>query len=77
MGIRWPNISAYGKEHHTVFKYYNHRAKRNKYQEFIRTVPILQGLDEYELYSIMDAAIPVEFKAEDTIITEVLPLYNV
>lgn len=51
------------------------RAKRNKYQEFIKSVPIFKTLDEYELFSIMDAVAPVEFKAEDTIITEVsLPL---
>jgi len=50
---------------------YIHRTKRSRYQEFIKSVPVFKALCEYELFSIMDAVAPVEFKVEDTIITEV------
>ena len=44
--------------------------KRNKYEEFFSTVPILANMDKYERSKIADAIKEVKFGAGDTIIKQ-------
>jgi len=44
--------------------------KRNKYEEFLSTVPILSNMDKYERSKIADAIKEVKFNQGDTIIRQ-------
>jgi len=46
------------------------QSKRNKYEDFLGSVEVLQSLDHYERSKIADCIKEVSFKAEDTVITE-------
>ncbi len=41
------------------------------YEEFIKSVPIFETMEPYELTKVLDAVKPAEFKAGTTIISEV------
>ncbi len=47
------------------------RKKREKYEEFLKSVKIFATVEPYELTKIMDAVNSVEYKAGDQIIKEV------
>jgi len=44
--------------------------KRNKYEEFMKTVQIFQTIETYELMKILDGLKPVDYKAGEQIIKE-------
>lgn len=47
------------------------RKKREKYEEFLRSVKVLGSVEPYELTKIVDAVKPVEYKQGTLIIKEV------
>ena len=49
-----------------------YRKKREKYEESLKKVNILSTIEHYEMMKIVDALNPVEYKAGDTIIKEVI-----
>ncbi len=48
--------------------------KREKYEEFLKSVPVLSSMDHYERSKLADAIKEEKFEAEDCIIKEVKPL---
>ena len=46
------------------------QTKRNKYEDFLGSVPVLQSLDHYERSKIADVIKEQNFAANDQIITE-------
>lgn len=46
------------------------QTKRNKYEDFLQTVPVLASLDLYERSKIADVIKEENFKADDQIITD-------
>jgi hypothetical protein len=48
--------------------------KREKYEEFLKSVPVLSSMDHYERSKLADAIKEEKFEAEDFIIKEVKPL---
>ena len=46
------------------------QTKRNKYEDFLSSVPVLQSLDHYERSKIADVIKEVKYEAETQVITE-------
>ena len=46
------------------------QTRRNKYEDFLGSVPVLQSLAHYERSKIADCLVEVAFQPNDTIITE-------
>ena len=44
--------------------------KRNKYEDFLGSVPVLQSLDHYERSKIADVIKEVNFQSNEKVITE-------
>lgn len=49
--------------------------KREKYEEFLKSVPLLSSMDHYERSKLADAIKEAKFEPSDYIIKQVYPLF--
>jgi len=60
-----------------MLTYFAHRKKREKYEEFLKSVKIFATIELYELTKVMDAVKPLEFTEGAQIIQEVIqPMHS-
>ena len=71
MEFRSWNFQSCDKRSRNVISFQIFSQKREKYEKFLKKVPLFKTMDEYEVSKVLDAVKPMKFSNGDYIIKEV------